>query len=89
MNTPLLNETVESENKRDTHTKTSWIWNYWDEEIQEVKGENRLVMICKVIDSFSQTSCGKTYIKSKGSTGNAISHLRNSHDISKDGDQVC
>jgi len=43
-------------------------------------------MICKVIDGLSQTPCGKTYIKSKGSIGNAISHLRNSHDISKDGD---
>src|SRR6266498_5869533 len=89
MNTQLLNETVRPENKKDTHIKTNWIWNYWDEEIQEVKGEHHLVMICKVIDGLNQIPCGKIYIKSKGSTGNAISHLRNIHNITKNRDQVC
>ena len=46
-------------------------------------------MICKVIDGLNQIPCGKIYIKSKGSTGNAISHLRNIHNITKNRDQVC
>ncbi|CAB4434242.1 unnamed protein product [Rhizophagus irregularis] len=34
---------------------------------------------------------GKIYLKSSGSTGNAINHLRNKHDITKDGknNKVC
>ena len=71
--------------------KTSWVWAYWDEEEQEIKGVLRQVIVCKVIDTANQTQCRKTYIKSSGSTGNAISHLRNKHDITKDGkiEEVC
>jgi len=28
MNIQLLNKTVRPENKKDTHIKTNWIWNY-------------------------------------------------------------
>jgi len=65
--------------------KTSWIWTYWDEKTQEFKGEHREVIVCKVIDNPNQVPCGKIYVKSSGSTGNAINHLRNQHDITKDG----
>lgn len=90
MDTPP-NETenlVEPVNKK---PKTSWVWRFWEEKTQEFKGEVRQVIICKVIDNSEQIPCGKIYIKNKGSTGNAISHLRNKHDITKDGkvDQVC
>jgi len=45
-------------------------------------------MICKVFDDLNQILCEKIYIKNKGSTGNAISHLRNIHNIIKNRDQV-
>lgn len=68
--------------------KSSWIWAYWDEAIREIKGVPRQVIVCKVIDTSDpdQTPCEKAYIKCSGSTGNAINHLRNKHDIiNKDG----
>ena len=43
------------------------------------------VIVCKVVDTSEQIPCGKTYIKSSGSTDNAINHLRNHHNITKDG----
>jgi len=46
-------------------------------------------MICKVIDSLNQILYEKIYIKSKGFIDNAISHLRNIHNITKNRDQVC
>ena len=48
-------------------------------------------MICQVITDDNQNICEKTYIQSRGSTGNAISHLRNRHRITKDGkiNKVC
>ncbi|CAB4382981.1 unnamed protein product [Rhizophagus irregularis] len=81
-NAPLLND---DETNSKTAKKTSWVWTYWDEETQEIKGVSRQVIICKVIDASNQTPCRKIYIKSSGSTGNAINHLRNKHDITKDG----
>ncbi|CAB5112590.1 unnamed protein product [Rhizophagus irregularis] len=81
-NAPLLND---DETDSKTAKKTSWVWTYWDEETQEIKGVSRQVIICKVIDASNQTPCRKIYIKSSGSTGNAINHLRNKHDITKDG----
>ncbi|CAI2198625.1 7290_t:CDS:2, partial [Funneliformis geosporum] len=84
MNIQSLNET-ELVDKKNTHAKTSWIWNYWNEEVHEIQGEQRQVIVCKVIDDIHQTPCGKIYIQSRGSTGNAITHLRNQHDINKNG----
>ena len=75
-------ERPEPVNKR---PKTSWIWAYWDEEMHEIKGNLCKVIVCKVIDNAEQIPCGKTYVKSTGSTGNAITHLRNQHDITKEG----
>ncbi len=48
-----------------------------------------LVMIYKVIDDFNQILYRKIYIKSKKSTNNTISHLRNIHNISKNENQIC
>ncbi|RGB25400.1 hypothetical protein C1646_771768, partial [Rhizophagus diaphanus] len=93
MNIPSPNETESSNNAPllnydetdfKTAKKTSWVWTYWDEETQEIKGVSRQVIICKVIDASNQTPCRKIYMKSSGSTSNAINHLRNKHDITKD-----
>ena len=103
MNTPPLIETespnnapLVNDNETDSiipvkNNKTSWVWNYWDEETQEINGVLRQVIVCKVINTSNQTPCRKTYIKSGGSTGNATNHLRNKHNITKDGkiDKVC
>lgn len=75
-------EPTEPVNKK---PKTSWIWTYWEEQTQQFKGEQRQVIVCKVVNNSDQTPCGKIYVKSSGSTGNAITHLRNQHDITKDG----
>jgi hypothetical protein len=78
-------EPVELVNKK---PKTSWIWSYWEEKTQNFKGELRQVIVCKVVDTSDQIPCGKIYINSSGSTGNAINHLRNQHDITKDGKMI-
>ncbi|CAB5384001.1 unnamed protein product [Rhizophagus irregularis] len=79
------NETESSVKLVNKKPKTSWVWAYWDEEIREVKGVLRQVIVCKVIDTANQIPCRKTYIKSSGSISNAINHLRNKHDITKNG----
>ncbi|CAI2193795.1 862_t:CDS:2 [Funneliformis geosporum] len=84
MNTPPLNET-KLVDKRNTHVKTSWIWDYWIEDVCVKQGQQRQIIICQVIIDDNQNICGKTYIRSRGSTGNATSHLRNQHRITKDG----
>jgi hypothetical protein len=92
----MSNETAERDPIEQTEPtnkkfKSSWIWNYWEEETQEFKGDLRQVIVCKVVDTSEQIPCGKIYVKSNGSTGNAINHLRNVHDITKDGkiNKVC
>jgi len=94
----MSNETAERDPIEQTEPtnkkfKSSWIWNYWEEKTQEFKGELRQVIVCKVVDTPEQIPCGKIYVKVNGSTGNAINHLRNLHDITKDGkinnDKVC
>ncbi|CAB4440126.1 unnamed protein product [Rhizophagus irregularis] len=37
-NAPLLND---DETDSKTAKKTSWVWTYWDEETQEIKGVSR------------------------------------------------
>jgi hypothetical protein len=82
MNTPESEIPVEPAEPANKKPKTSWIWTYWEEKTQEFKGKPRQVIVCKVVDAYDQTPCGKIYVKSSGSTGNAINHLRNKHDIS-------
>ncbi|PKY41189.1 hypothetical protein RhiirA4_454719 [Rhizophagus irregularis] len=36
-NAPLLND---DETDSKTAKKTSWVWTYWDEETQEIKGKD-------------------------------------------------
>lgn len=69
--------------KLQNRKKNSWIWPYWKDKVKEIKGTLRQVMVCKVIEKPDDPPCGKTYIKSNGSTGNAINHLRNCHNITK------
>ena len=104
MNTLLPNENESSDNAPSFNdneinsaipvskwNKISWVWNYWDKEIQEVNDVSHQVIVCKVTDTSDSTPCRKIYLKSSGSTGNAITHLRNKHDITKEEkiDKVC
>ena len=63
----------------------SQIWNYWSEEIKEIKGVLCKVMICKVVENSGDSPCGKTYIISNETIENATIHLRNYHDITENG----
>ncbi|CAB5337003.1 unnamed protein product [Rhizophagus irregularis] len=69
---------------------TSWIWQYFKEETNEVKkGEecvNVLVMVCQVKEGSSLAICGTEYVRKDSSTGNAISHLRAKHNIVQSGE---
>lgn len=91
MSNEIERNSIEQTEPTNKKSKSSWIWNYWEEKTQEFKGELRHVIVCKVVDTSEQIPCGKIYVKSNGSTGNAINHLRNLHDITKDGkiDKVC
>lgn len=88
MNTPESESPVEPAEPANKKHKSSLIWTYWEEKTQEFKGKPRQVMVCKVVDVSDQTPCGKIYVKSSGSTGNAINHLRNRHDITRDGNVI-
>src|SRR2546421_7897262 len=73
---------VEKDSFKDNKPRklTSWIWQYFKEEIKEVrKGKeyvNVLVMVCQVKEGLSSDICGTEYVRKDLSTGNAISHLR-------------
>ncbi|CAG8617909.1 7007_t:CDS:2, partial [Ambispora leptoticha] len=86
---PITSKTVELQNiKTKMHSSnaaTNWIWSYWEEVTKEIKGTPCQVIICKVAENLDASPCGKTYIKGGGSTGNAINHLRNKHNITKNG----
>ena len=68
-----------------TWKKRSWTWDYFEEvDIKEQtsdKGEP--LKRCKLTDTKGN-KCGTLYIND-GSTGNAINHLLNEHEISKEG----
>ena len=68
-----------------TQKKRSWTWDYFEEvDIKEQtsdKGEP--LKRCKLTDTKGN-KCGTLYIND-GSTGNAINHLLNEHEISKEG----
>jgi hypothetical protein len=64
---------------------TKWIWYYWNKETKKIKGTFCQAMVCKTIENSGDSQCGKTYIKSDESIGNAIFHLRNRHDITRNG----
>ena len=68
-----------------TRKKRSWTWDYFEEvDIKEQasdKGES--LKRCKLTDTKGN-KCETLYIND-GSTGNAINHLLNEHEISKEG----
>lgn len=78
---PKTKETKAISNRK----KRSWTWEYFEdvdiEEKTSDKGEP--LKRCKVID-LNGNKCGTLYIND-GSTGNAINHLLNDHDIAKEG----
>jgi hypothetical protein len=78
-----------------SRTKNSWIWRYFElkelevtEDIEDTeqnteKNKKVMVMVCNYKETLTSPPCGTTYIRKTSSTGNAISHLRSKHDISK------
>ena len=81
---------VEEDNSKVKRAKTSWVWQYFNEETkEEQKGEEivkTLVIVCQVKeDSLSNNICGVEYIQKGSSTGNAIAHLRSRHNITQSG----
>ncbi|CAB4431234.1 unnamed protein product [Rhizophagus irregularis] len=60
-----------------------WIWKYWKEETKEINGILCKVMVCKVIEDFDDSPCGKTYIMRDEPIKDAINHLINYHNITK------
>ena len=58
--------------------------NNEDEGVGEKMG-NYSVMICQVKETPLSNTCGKVYIRKDSSTGNAISHLRSTHNITQAG----
>ena len=68
-----------------SHAKNSWIWAYFNEEEKEIQGKKIKIIVCQVQEENNSSICNKTYMKSDGSTGNAINHLLKIHDITKEG----
>lgn len=78
-----------------SRTRNSWIWRYFELKELEVvednenveqehgKKEKLMVLVCQYKETPTSSPCGKTYLRKGSSTGNAISHLRSKHDISK------
>lgn len=78
-----------------SRTRHSWIWRYFelkelevaedneDVEQEHEKKEKLMVIVCQYRETPTSSPCGKTYMGKGSSTGNAISHLRSRHDISK------
>src|SRR6266487_4220624 len=70
---------------KSSRKKRSWTWDYFEDvDIKEQtsdKGEP--LKRCKIIDA-NENKCGTIYVND-GSTGNAINHLLNDHEISKEG----
>jgi hypothetical protein len=42
-----------------------------------------MVIVCQYRETPTSSPCGKTYLRTDSSTGNAISHLRSKHNICK------
>ncbi|CAG8534902.1 12158_t:CDS:2 [Rhizophagus irregularis] len=59
-----------------------WILKYWKGETKEINGTLCKLMVCIVKDS-DDSPCGKTYVISDELIKNAIIHLINCHNITK------
>lgn len=67
--------------KNEKRTKTSLIWEYFEEaKTRSEDGEEITIIVCQV-KKEDNTTCGVSYVYTSGSTGNAINHLRNIHEI--------
>ena len=80
---------VEEDNSKVKRAKTSWVWQYFNEETKEEhKGEEivkSLVMVCQIKEDPLLNICGVEYARKDSSTGNAIAHLRSRHNITQSG----
>ncbi|CAG8699769.1 25818_t:CDS:1, partial [Racocetra persica] len=93
----MVNQISKKTKSEINRAKNSWIWNYFElKELEIVKDtsedshndsneeiEKVLIIVCQYKDTPTSPPCGTTYIRKDSSTGNAISHLRSKHDISK------
>jgi hypothetical protein len=66
-----------------TRAKTSFIWQYFNEEEIEQNGNKITVIKCQIMND--DDPYGVSYQNSGNSTGNAIYHLHTSHNIDKNG----
>ncbi|GBC41321.2 ubiquitin-conjugating enzyme-like protein [Rhizophagus irregularis DAOM 181602=DAOM 197198] len=39
-----------------------WYWDYFNEEIKEIKGIRYKAMVCKLLKDSDNTPCGKSYV---------------------------
>ena len=78
-------ESIVDESKpKKTRQKTSWIWRHFKEEVV-VQNEKRITIIkCQEMNDDG-SPYGVTYQNTGNSTGNAIYHLRTSHNFDKSG----
>lgn len=89
----LSNPNPESSNKRQKRlnkgekkrTKSSWIWQYFKETTSKDENGVEIPIIVCQIKRKDGTSCDTKYNYTTQSTGNAIIHLRNLHEICKTG----
>ncbi|GES90119.1 ubiquitin-conjugating enzyme E2-16 kDa [Rhizophagus clarus] len=65
-------------------TDINWILDYWIIRVEKIQGIFREKMVCNVVDN-SGTRCGKSYIINDKLIGNAITHLINYHDMTRNG----
>lgn len=84
-----MSEVVEEGSTVSKQKKSSWIWQYFKEEVKEViKGEETIkisVIRCQIKENPLSNICGTEYNRKDSSTGNAISHLRAKHNIIQSG----
>lgn len=70
---------------KSSRKKRSWTWDYFEEvDIKEqASDKGEVLKMCKLTDAKGN-KCRTLYIND-GSTGNAINHLLNEHEILKEG----
>ncbi|PKB98469.1 hypothetical protein RhiirA5_431328 [Rhizophagus irregularis] len=65
--------------------RNRWYWDYFNEEIKEIKSIRYKAMVCKLLKDSDNTPCGKSYVmghsQPSNDTNHEIIHLINCHDI--------
>ncbi|CAG8778350.1 7106_t:CDS:1, partial [Racocetra persica] len=71
-------------------SKISWIWQHFKKtKIRDVDGEKIPIIVCQEKND-DNTNYDTSYVYTSRSTGNAIVHLQNMHEITKQGKtKVC